>query len=193
MLGFFRAGYHHTGRQVGNAHSRIGLIDVLTTRATGAIGIDAQIRIIDIDLDILDLRQDRDRGRRGMDSTLRLSIWHALHPVHAAFKLQAAKHAVAIDRGNDFLKAARIAFGQGLNLDPPALKLGIALIHTKKVAREQGRLVAAGPGPHLQYGRGVFVLVLGCEQQGHFALKGWQTLVQGLQLILGHGYHFGIT
>jgi hypothetical protein len=46
--------------------------------------------LVDVDVDVLDLGQDRDGAGRGVDAALRLGVRHALHAVHARFELQAA-------------------------------------------------------------------------------------------------------
>ena len=127
-----------------------------------------------------------------MDAALSFGGRHALHAVHAAFELPAAEHAVAGDRGDDFLVAAHFAFGDAVDLDPPALQLGVALVHAEEIAGEQGRLVAAGAGAHFQDGRGVLVLVLGRQHQSEVAFQDRQLVIQGLDLVLDHVGHLGI-
>ena len=57
--------------------------------------VDAQILLVDLDIDFLGLRQHRDGRRRGMDAALRLGLRHALHAMHAGFELQPGEHARA--------------------------------------------------------------------------------------------------
>ena len=59
----------------------------------GAVGVDAQVGVVDLDLDVLDLGQHGDGGGGGVDAALRLGVGHPLHPMHAAFELQPAEHA----------------------------------------------------------------------------------------------------
>ncbi|VXB95231.1 hypothetical protein BREVUG8_70089 [Brevundimonas sp. G8] len=192
VLGLLRRGHHDAGGQVGDAHGGIGRIDVLTARAGGAEGVDADVLVVDFDLDVLDLGQDRDRRRRGVDAPLRLGRRHALHPVDAALELQPAEHAVAGDRGDDFLVAASVALGRRIQLDPPAARGGVAGVHAEQVAGEKSRLVAAGAGAHFQHGRGVLVGVARGQQQGHLAFQARQGFTQDLQLVLRHRRHFGV-
>ena len=51
------------------------------------------------------------------------------------------------------LKPARVGGRGGDQLDPPALPLGIALVHAEQVAREQAGFVAAGPGADFEHRR----------------------------------------
>ena len=48
-----------------------------------------QILLVDLDVDLLGLGQDRDRGRRGVDAPRGLGLGHALHAVHAALERSA--------------------------------------------------------------------------------------------------------
>jgi len=44
---------HDTGREMGDADCRVGLVDVLTTGTAGTVGVDPQILLVDVDLDII--------------------------------------------------------------------------------------------------------------------------------------------
>ena len=115
---------HDAARQVRDAHRRVGLVDVLAAGAGGAVGIDAQFRGIDLDLlDLIELRQDRDRDGRGMDAPLRLGRRHALHAVGAGLELQLREDAAADDAADDFAVAAVLAGTLAQGLDLPALRL----------------------------------------------------------------------
>ena len=101
---------HDAGGQVGDADRRVGLVDVLAAGARGAIGVDAQVRGVDLDgFDLLELGQDRDGARRGVDASLRLGRRHALHAVRAGLELQERVRAAADDAADDFLVAAVLA------------------------------------------------------------------------------------
>src|SRR6202041_2020243 len=60
--------HHDAGRKMGDADRRFGLVDVLAAGTLRAHGIDLEIVALDIDIDLLDLRQYRDRRRRGVDA-----------------------------------------------------------------------------------------------------------------------------
>ena len=52
-------------RAVGDAHGRVGLVDVLAAGARGAVGVDLQVVVVDLDVaDVLDDRRDLDAGER---------------------------------------------------------------------------------------------------------------------------------
>ena len=77
------------GRHVGDAHGGVGLVDVLAAGARGAVGVDAQVRRVDVDgFDFLELREDGNGAGGGVDPALRLGRRHALHAVRAGFKLE---------------------------------------------------------------------------------------------------------
>ena len=98
------------GRQVRDANGRIGLVDVLAAGTRGAEGIDAQIRGIDLDgLDFLELGQDGDGARRGMNASLRLGGRHALHAMRAGLEFELRIRAAADDAADDLLVAAVLA------------------------------------------------------------------------------------
>ena len=145
--------------------AEFGLVDVLAAGALRAHGLDPQIVALDIDIDLLDLRQHRDRRRRGVNAALRLGVGHALHAMHAGFEFQFGERAAAPDFGDDFLEAAHGAFAGGDHLDLPALQAGEALIHPEQVAGEQRGLVAAGAGADFQHHVAVVHGILG--QQRH--------------------------
>ncbi|MND86557.1 hypothetical protein D3C80_785280 [compost metagenome] len=192
VLRLLRRGHDDPGREVGDAHRRVGLVDVLAARARGPEGVDADVLVVDLDLHVLDLGQDRDGGRRGVDAPLGLGRRNPLDAVNAAFELQPPEHALAGDGGDDFLVAAGFALGGAVDLDPPAARGGVARIHAEQVAGEDGRLVPAGAGAHFQHGRGVFVSIARGQQQGDLAFQLGQTRVQGLQFVGGHGGHFRV-
>src|SRR4029079_15417275 len=53
--------HHDTGRDMGDADRGFGLVDVLAAGALRAHGLNPQIVVLDVDVDVLDLGQDRYR------------------------------------------------------------------------------------------------------------------------------------
>ena len=149
---------------MGDAHRRIGGVDVLAAGAGGAHRIDADVFGRDVDVDLLGLRQHGDGRRRGVDAAAGLGRRHALHAVHAGFELQLREDALARDGRDDFLVAAGLALARRGDLDLPAAPGGIALVHAEQVAGEQRRLVAAGAGADFEDGVLLVGRVLGQQQ-----------------------------
>ena len=150
---------------MGDAHGAVGGVDRLAAGAARPEHVDAQILLVDLDIDLFRLWQHGDGRRRGMDATLRLGLRHALHAMHAGFEFQPGEHALAGDIGDDFLVAAGGQLARRDDGDLPAMGVGVALIHAEQIGREQSRLLAAGPGAHLEDGALLVGGVLG--QQLH--------------------------
>ena len=75
------------------------------------------------------------------------------------------------------------------NLDVPPLPLGVFDVHAKEIAGEQGRLVAARAGPHLENRvalvGGIFRQERDADRLGHRFRFGFG----GGELSAGHGAH----
>src|SRR2546426_6716679 len=69
-------------RSVRHADGAVGGVDTLATRATRAKHVDAQILVLDLDVDFFCFRQDGDGRGGGMDAALLLGDGDALHAVH---------------------------------------------------------------------------------------------------------------
>ncbi len=139
-------------RDMGDADRGFGLVDVLAAGALRAHGVDPEVVVLDLDVDVFDLGQHRDSRRRGVDAALRLGVGHALHAVHAGFELQLRERRRGRwTLGDDFLEAAHGAFAGRIAPRPcPALQRRKALVHAEQVAGEQRGLVAAGAGADFQ-------------------------------------------
>ena len=79
---------HDAGRHVGDPHRRVGGVDALTAGTAAAEDVDAQVVLVDLDLDGLGLGHHQDPGGARVDAALRLGDRHPLHPVDAALELQ---------------------------------------------------------------------------------------------------------
>ncbi len=135
---------------MGDPDRAVGGVDRLAAGTAGAEHVDAQILVVDLDVDLLGLGQHRHGRRRGVDAALRLGLRHALHAMHAGFEFEPRKHALAGDVGDDFLVAAGRRFAGREHVDLPAMPVGVALIHAEQIAGEQGRLFAAGAGAQFE-------------------------------------------
>ena len=137
---------------MGDAHRRIGRVDVLAASARGAHRVDPDVLGADVDVDLLGLGQHGDRRRRRMDAPAALRLRHALDAMNARFEFQPGEDAFAGNRGDNFLVAADLAFARRNQLDLPALRRRVALIHAEEVAGEKRRLVSAGAGANFEDG-----------------------------------------
>ena len=127
-----------------DAHGRVGGVHALAARAAGAVHVDAQIVLVDLDLHLVGLGQHGHGGRGGVDAALALGLRNALHAVHAALELHDRVHVVAFDLELDLLEAAGFGGRHVHRLGLPALRAREPLVHLVQLAREDGRLVAAG-------------------------------------------------
>ena len=100
-----------------------------------------------------------------MDAALGFGLRHPLHPVDAAFVLQAAVGPLPLDRKAYLLDAPQLGFVQVQHLGPPAQPLDVHGVHPVEAAGKEGGLLAAGPGPYLDDDVLLVVGILGEEQQ----------------------------
>src|SRR5215469_6603634 len=134
-----------------DAYRGIGLVDVLTAGTRGAVGIDAQIRGVDLDLiDFIELGEDRHGARRGMDAPLRLGGGHALYAVRTGLEFQPRECPLAGNATDDLAVAAVLAGALAEYLRAEAFGFGIARVHAVQVAGEDRGFVATRPGAHLE-------------------------------------------
>ena len=126
--------------------------------------VDAQVLVVDLDVDVFGLRQDRHGGGRRVHASLRFGGGHALHAVHAALVLQLAVGAAPLDRGDDFFQAADAGLVAREHVELPALPLRVLAVHAKQLGREERRLVAARARADFEHDVLLIVRVLGDEQ-----------------------------
>jgi hypothetical protein len=131
------------------AHGRVRRVDALATGAGRAKAIHADVLLVDLDVHVLGLGQDRDRGGRSMDAAGGLGRGHSLDAVDAAFVLQARVRALALDQRRDRLDPADSGVVAVHDLDLPAPAFGVALVHAEELRREERGLVAARTGADL--------------------------------------------
>jgi len=163
---------------VGDADGGIGGVDVLPARTAGAVGIDFQIARINRDINLVRLWQHRDSRRAGVDAPAAFGHGDALHPVHAAFKLQLGEHPGAGDVGDHFLEAPDFRGVDADRLDFPALLVGVFFIHPVEVGGEQRGLIAPRPGADFQH-RGLGIGGIARQQfDGEPAFEIWECRLE---------------
>ena len=83
------AGDDDVGGKMGKPHGGIGFIDVLPARAAGAIGIDAQIGLVDLDFDVVvHLGINEHRSERSVTPRVGVERRDAHQPVNAGLGFQ---------------------------------------------------------------------------------------------------------
>ena len=163
---------------MGDAHRAFGLVDMLAAGALRPEHIDAQVLVIDLNVDILGFRQHRHGGGGSVDAALVFSGGHPLHPVDATLEFQFCISAAAVDLQGGVLDAAQIAFGTVHHFGTPALQPAITLIHFQQVGGEQSGFIAAGAGADFHNGRGVIRRIPGQKSDAQVVVQLFQTLFQ---------------
>src|SRR5690606_8123588 len=95
------------GRQVGDPHGRVGLVDVLAAGTARAVGVDAQLGWIELNgQGFVWLGHHGDGRSAGVNAALSFSHRYALHAVATRFEAQLAVGARADDVEYDFFVPA---------------------------------------------------------------------------------------
>ncbi len=76
-----------------------GLVDVLTAGALRAVHVDAQILVVDFDIDLFGLGQNGDGRGRGVNAAAGFGFRHALDANGPRLEFQLREDAVPVDRG----------------------------------------------------------------------------------------------
>ena len=151
MLGPFLLHRHDEPcRQMGDADRRFGLVDVLAASPARAHGVNLEVTLVDDEIRLLGDWQHGDGRGGSMNAPLGLGRRHALHPMHAAFELEASEDAAAGNFGHDFLESPRRPLAHRQNLDLPPLPLDIFGVHAEEITGKQGRFVPASAGSDLE-------------------------------------------
>jgi tetratricopeptide (TPR) repeat protein len=157
--------HHDAARQVGDANGGVRLVDVLPAGAGRAVGVDPQVRRVDLDfLDLVELGEDGNGDSGCVNTALSLRVRYSLHAMGARLELQARERAAAGDAGDDFLIAAVLARVVAQDFDREAFRFGIAPVHAQQIACKKGGLIATRAGPDLEEDVLVVPGILGHEQ-----------------------------
>ena len=128
-----------------------------------------------------------------MHASLRLRSRHTLHTMHARLVLQRAVHIVTAHGEVYLLESAHGTLTGTRHGQTPTLLVTELLVHIEQVAREEGRLVAAGAGPYLHLHVLAVLRILGYERDFYLLLY---LRLQGFvlsQLLTRHLPHVGIA
>src|SRR6202035_4052164 len=112
----------------------------LTAGSARAENIDAQVPLVDADIDILRLGEHGDCCGRGVDTTSRLGFWDPLDAVYPRFTFETGENVSTADRGSRLFKSAEPGLREIEDLETPPSQRGVSLVHAKEFRREQCRL-----------------------------------------------------
>ena len=180
------------GRPVRDPHRRVGLVDVLAARARGAVGVDLQVVVLDLDLaGLLDDRRDLDARERRLAPVGGVERRQPHEPVHALLGRVEAVGVVAGDPEGRGLDARLLARARLQQLDLEAAPLGPAHLHPQHHLGPVLRVGAAGArvDGHERVA-GVVVageqpLLLGRGQAGLDGVQRLAELVRDLRVLVG--------
>ena len=180
------------GRDVRDADSGRGLVDVLAAGAGRAERVDAQILRIDIEVKLLRFGQHGHRCGRGMHAALTLGLRHALDAVYAALELEPRIHAVACDAEHDLFIAAQLGLGTAHHLGLPAAPVRVHRVHAVQIGRKQRAFLAACAAANFDIDVLLVVRVLGQKQELELSLKPRDVALGLLELLLRKLLHIRV-
>jgi len=149
---------HDARGQVANADGRVGLVDVLTTRAAGAVRVHMQVFVPQLDLDLF--VKDRghiDSSEGRVSAAARVEGGDAHQPVHSHLALEIAVGSVTLDREGDTLQPSFLVGGELLHCDGIARLLKVAGVHPQQHLGPVAALRTPGSGLDLEIGPAVVV------------------------------------
>src|SRR5262249_37436418 len=133
--------HHDPGREVGDAHRRLGLVDVLAARARGAVDVDAQVGRVDVDLDrLVDLGVHEYARKRGVAPRVGVERALAYQAVDAVLRAQAAVDIVARDLQRGALDAGHFPGRLLEDLGAEAAAVAVLEVHAHEHLRPVLRL-----------------------------------------------------
>src|SRR5579862_8622750 len=128
-----------------DTYRRVCRIDALAAMTRRTIDIYADIRILDVDLNVvIGLRQDNHFGGRGMDTTIGFCHRDALYTVRATLVFDTAVGALTLDYKGNVFDAALFGIIDVQHLNLPASVVRVAVIHTEQLACEESGLITTG-------------------------------------------------
>src|SRR5262249_37976586 len=152
VLGALGLTHHRDAcRDVGEAHRRLGLVDVLPAGAARPHGVSAHVGLLDLDDDtVVDNGIDRDAGEGGVPTGVGVERRDAHEAMHAVLALEPAISIVALHLDGGRLDAGLFAGGLLQVFDLVAVLLGPARVHAQQHIRPVLALSAAGAGVDFQ-------------------------------------------
>ena len=136
---------------MGNTNSGVGGVNVLTACTRGAISVDTQIFLADIDLFLLvRFGHNGHCASGGVNTALRLSRRNALNAMGTGFKLELGVDIFTDNSGDNLLVAAMFTLVGADYFHFPAVLLGKFAVHAEQVTGKNSRFVTARAGPYFQ-------------------------------------------
>jgi hypothetical protein len=148
---------------VGQAHGGVGLVDVLAAGARGAVGVDPDVLLVEVDGDlVVDQGRDVDLGESGVAARLRVEGRDPDQAVDAALGGEQPVGVLALGDEAGRLDPGLLALGRlgHLNLEPAPL--GPAQVHPQQHLGPVLGVGAAGARAHRD--DGIAGVVLAAEQ-----------------------------
>src|SRR6478752_1391257 len=139
---------HSAGRDVREAYGGVGRVDRLPTGTAGAVDVDADLLVGDVDLvGLLQHRHDLDRRERRLAAALVVERADPHQPVRAGLDRQRAVGVGRVDREGGGLEAGLLGVRRLVDLDRVAVLLGPADVHPHQRLGEVRGIDATGAGP----------------------------------------------
>src|SRR6266436_7925269 len=128
-----------------DAHCRVGSIHTLATVPGGAIDIDANIAVFDLDSNIvIGFWKNDYLGCGGMDAPVGLGNGNALDAMGTAFVFQAPISALASDEKRDVFDSPLRGFVAIQDFNLPVPVISITAVHAEEFCCKKRRFFATG-------------------------------------------------
>ena len=124
---------------------------------------------------------------------LGLGLRHPLHTMHAGLELEPRIGAAPADGDHGLLHPAEPGFRHRHQLEAPALRLDVALVHAEQIAAEERGFVPAGAGANLEDGVALVGFVRRQEEKLERLLLGGHRRHQRGALVLRQRPHLGLA
>src|SRR5450759_892977 len=139
--------HHDVGGEMRDAHGGAGLVHVLPAGAAGAIGVDAQVIVVDLDVDVVaHQRRGVDGDEARVPAVGRVERAHAHETVDPSLSLEQPIYVLALHSQGGALEAGFVAFLRVVHLDLERTVLEPAQVHAQQHLGPVLRLGAAGAG-----------------------------------------------
>src|SRR5690606_24371496 len=125
--------HHDAAGFVRNTNCRIGFVNVLTTGATGAVGVNTQVGRIDFHFKgVINFRVDKHTGKRGVATIGRIKGALANQAVYPGFGAQKTIGVIAFNLDGGRFDASHVPVRLFQNFRLEAFVFGIAHVHAQQ-------------------------------------------------------------